>query len=374
MSTLRLLREISHTLPELLLLGVYTHPERSCRWLYSFQNQDFLADPSLQAALAGKPREGFDVQHTHYTETLSCQVRSADAVIVALCGRSTTNARLLEYVLRQHGPQLAALRSDPPSSAAPVPPGYALLKALTQRPGGHTFQLQAKAGGGKYLLRQLQTASALWSVWAPSCADPDGAADYHMLNAAPAAETHLLRPWMPGVSLRTLVTRLGKIPLNQSVALLEKIAQQLAPFHAADRGHLNLHPNNILINSQREVRLVDSGLSQLNGQDADLAGAPLFMAPEQHASGSVSPAADFYALGVLWLYMLCGDAALAALPAHTVTAQRDALHSLAHAELNQRAQLRMRPLLLDLLSLTETTRTAGFLKLTEALKTQAVQV
>ncbi len=93
-------------------------------------------------------------------------------------------------------------------------------------------------------------------------------------------------------------------------------AAGLSAAHAAGVVHLDVKPENIFVvhlpDGSEMVKLLDFGLASAAGEPAprvDAAcGTPEYMAPEQRRGVAAAPTMDVYALGVVLLEMLTGDA------------------------------------------------------------------
>ncbi|MFK7896782.1 MAG: protein kinase [Myxococcota bacterium] len=126
--------------------------------------------------------------------------------------------------------------------------------------------------------------------------------------------------------------RVVPLPLDRTLRIIRQLCEALA--HAHDRGviHLDLKPQNVVIQEYDEVVLVDWGtafrfaperavqkleafpelasLSNLIPEEPDLiVGTPRYMSPEQteQARGTLRPASDIFSLGILFYQMLTGQ-------------------------------------------------------------------
>ncbi len=103
-------------------------------------------------------------------------------------------------------------------------------------------------------------------------------------------------------------------PTRDASALLETVARAIHEAHRQGVIHRDIKPSNILLMPDGAPKIVDFGLAKLVGSDSGLTrtdavlGSPAYMAPEQAAglASAVGPAADVYALGVVFYEMLTG--------------------------------------------------------------------
>ena len=140
-------------------------------------------------------------------------------------------------------------------------------------------------------------------------------------NTADDGTEYLVMEYLEGETLAARLARLGPMPLDVVVPIVEQVASGLAAAHAHGIVHRDLKPENVLL-MQVEGRdgdwakILDFGISKLTGSNADtigpgnesLIGTPLYMAPEQceGRTKDVDAATDQFALAVLTYEMLTG--------------------------------------------------------------------
>lgn len=109
-----------------------------------------------------------------------------------------------------------------------------------------------------------------------------------------------------------------RVPEGWALEAMREVASALEHAHQLGIIHRDIKPNNIMITSNGDVRVLDMGIarlldptnqqnnSHLTRQVAGL-GTPEVMPPEQWAdASSVSPASDIYSLGCTLYYLLLG--------------------------------------------------------------------
>jgi len=122
--------------------------------------------------------------------------------------------------------------------------------------------------------------------------------------------------WMELVNGRTLTEELaerGPLPADEIVAIGITLADALSAVHRAGLVHRDIKTSNVMRDSERGILLGDFGtgleLSEVSSGDGprDLAGTPLYIAPEVLDGRAATPQSDIYSLGVLLFHLASGS-------------------------------------------------------------------
>ncbi len=129
-----------------------------------------------------------------------------------------------------------------------------------------------------------------------------------------AGQHYFVMQYVAGESLAGLLARRGKLPVDETLAIVEQALSGLAAAHDQGMVHRDIKPGNILLDARHHrVLLADFGLvksleSSVTGKTATgvIMGTVDYISPEQGRGQAVDGRSDLYSLGVLLYQMLSG--------------------------------------------------------------------
>jgi len=134
----------------------------------------------------------------------------------------------------------------------------------------------------------------------------------------PDGLVYIVMEYLSGYTLGSVLGARRKLAPSRAVDVMVQVCAGLSAAHDRAIVHRDVKPDNIvLVPSQDDegrpvemVKVCDFGIAAL-GASADAeetaVGTPEYMAPEQSTGGSVTPAADVYACGVVLYEMVAGE-------------------------------------------------------------------
>jgi hypothetical protein len=138
----------------------------------------------------------------------------------------------------------------------------------------------------------------------------------------------LVMEYVRGETVRERVERKGPLPEAEALTILHGAAAGLAEAHARGIVHRDVKPENLMISLQGRVKVADLGLAKAETRGehsislaSGVMGTPQYMAPEQWDSPDVGPAADVWALGATFYFLVTGQAGIAPAPFAKIAAR-----------------------------------------------------
>jgi serine/threonine protein kinase/predicted Zn-dependent protease len=122
---------------------------------------------------------------------------------------------------------------------------------------------------------------------------------------------YITMEYVSGEDLKSLIHRIGALPVGKAVSVARQVCEGLAEAHRAGVVHRDLKPQNIMIDRDGNARIMDFGIARsvkgkgITGANV-LVGTPEYMSPEQVDGKEAGPRSDLYSLGVVLFEMLTG--------------------------------------------------------------------
>ena len=133
----------------------------------------------------------------------------------------------------------------------------------------------------------------------------------HDLGETDDGLLYLSMEYFAGQTLGELLSSRGPLGKMDIREILGQICDGLGAAHQAGVIHRDLKPQNVLVNDQKQVKLIDFGLAKtafMAGVTATglMLGTPYYMSPEQVRSKDVDVRSDIYSLGALAYHAVTG--------------------------------------------------------------------
>ena len=117
--------------------------------------------------------------------------------------------------------------------------------------------------------------------------------------------------YLEGQSLEDLLKERRRLPLDETIAILDQVAKALDHAHKRHVIHRDVKPANVMLDAERRVVVTDFGIAKALTAvgltaSGSVVGTPYYMSPEQGMGGQLSGASDQYSVGVMAYRMLSG--------------------------------------------------------------------
>lgn len=129
----------------------------------------------------------------------------------------------------------------------------------------------------------------------------------------PRSRPYLVLEYVEGETLRALLSREGRLPIDRALDLARQLAAAMAYAHTHGVFHRDLKPENLLVTPDGRLVVTDFGVALMVGARrltwrwlTSAVGTPDYMAPEQIQGKRGDARTDVYAIGVIIYEMLAG--------------------------------------------------------------------
>lgn len=114
----------------------------------------------------------------------------------------------------------------------------------------------------------------------------------------------LAMEYVDGGTLRALLDRLGRLPLEIALIVIRDVARGLGHAHAEGVVHRDVKPQNVLLSRRGDVKVSDFGISRTEEmtkltQTGSIIGTPSYMSPEQAKGLPLDARSDVFSTGVM---------------------------------------------------------------------------
>jgi eukaryotic-like serine/threonine-protein kinase len=121
----------------------------------------------------------------------------------------------------------------------------------------------------------------------------------------------LIFEYVDGITLTQYLEKHGAFKEQDALSFMIDVTSGLKCAHDQKIMHLDLSPNNIMIDKEGRARIMDFGLARatFSKTNKKLAATPRYMTPEHISRKELTPASDIFSLGLILFEMLTGSPA-----------------------------------------------------------------
>jgi serine/threonine-protein kinase len=120
---------------------------------------------------------------------------------------------------------------------------------------------------------------------------------------------YIVMELIEGITLKTYISRKGRLEIKESVGIAIQVAQGIAAAHEQHIIHRDIKPQNMLISKDGKVKVADFGIARaVSAQTMNSAamGSVHYISPEQARGGFSDVRSDIYSLGITIYEMVTG--------------------------------------------------------------------
>jgi TonB family protein len=133
----------------------------------------------------------------------------------------------------------------------------------------------------------------------------------HIVSLYDVGDDYFVMELLEGATLADLIRERGRLTLEDTLELLEPVADAIDYAHRAGVIHRDIKPANIMVQTDGHPKLMDFGVARLETslvtEPGHFFGSPSYMAPEQITSSRVNFQSDLYSFAVVAYEALTGQ-------------------------------------------------------------------
>jgi hypothetical protein len=168
----------------------------------------------------------------------------------------------------------------------------------------------AVAGAGARSLEQYRERFFREAQAAGRLSHPGIVTIFDVGEDQPTLTPFIVMEFADGMPLDEFVATAGRLPFDQSLDIVQQIAEALNYAHAAGIVHRDIKPANIIVSAEGRIKIADFGIAKIALTEATLPGqimgTPAYMSPEQINGKAVDGRSDLFSLGVIAYWLLTG--------------------------------------------------------------------
>ena len=120
---------------------------------------------------------------------------------------------------------------------------------------------------------------------------------------------YIVMELIEGVTLKTYITRKGRLEIKESIGIAIQVASGIASAHEQHIIHRDIKPQNMIVSRDGKVKVADFGIARgVSTQTMNSAamGSVHYISPEQARGGYSDERSDIYSLGITMYEMVTG--------------------------------------------------------------------
>lgn len=120
---------------------------------------------------------------------------------------------------------------------------------------------------------------------------------------------YLVMEYVPGKTLRDLLTERGHLTPRQALAILDPVIEGLGAAHDAGLIHRDVKPENVLLAERGGIKIADFGLARAVSAGTNtgtLVGTAAYLPPELVTGNAADARSDIYSAGIMLFELLTG--------------------------------------------------------------------